>query len=118
MDKMNLVDDFNDYLVDWCHKNHFPVPKEQFTEHWKLAWADYVKDVLEPNYDKINQYYTNLEYATTNTNHSFNPITIDEPELDPHDFNSAEDQVVENKTVDKIKQPANDWEVVKKLMES
>lgn len=65
----DVIKDFEEnYLPEWCHKKHLPKPKQQFTEHWQLAWVDYIKEVLNPEWESIRSSYLSMDYKVLNPN--------------------------------------------------
>ena len=98
-----------EYLPEWCHKKHFPKPKRQFTDHWKLAWNDYIKEVLNPNWNSIRANYLNMEFKLQDPNQLITSI--------PEEWNDEVDET-DSELEDITNTPAtkSDWEIVQEML--
>lgn len=60
-----ILEDFPQYLEQWCKTNHKPVPPVGvINKYWQLAWQDYMKNKLVPEWEDIKQDYLDMEMLT------------------------------------------------------
>ena len=95
---MNIADEFDGFYQQWCEKNNVPKQKtDTINKWWKLAWTEFTKDVLVPNWEKNKKQYlemkilTNKEYSERNTNN--NSQDVDNATPVNNDIKSSWDKV-------------------------
>ena len=62
---MNILEDFQPFLKNWCHENHLPVPQEgKLNDVWQRAWQHYMDTYLTEHYTEIKQQFLDLKVLT------------------------------------------------------
>ena len=63
-----ILEEFPRYLEEWCKKNHKPVPPVgTINKFWQLAWQDYMKEKLVPQWEDIKEEYLNMDLLNKNS---------------------------------------------------
>ena len=43
---MDLMKEFEEYLPKWAEEKMQPIPTQEHTERWNIAWGDFLKEHL------------------------------------------------------------------------
>lgn len=95
---MDILKEFENYLPKWSEEKHLPIPTKQQADRWNVAWSDFVKDFLNPNYKELAQEYKNMQ-------------------LKPKDYvETVEEEEEEEQIEEPVQEQLSDWELVQKFM--
>ena len=61
---MDLMKEFEEYLPKWAEEKMQPIPTQEHTERWNIAWGDFLKEHLSEKYDEMANEYLNMQYKT------------------------------------------------------
>lgn len=71
---MQIKEQFDEYYKKWCEKNKKPIQNsEVINKWWKLAWTDFTKEVLVPNWEKIKADYWDMKLLREKDKKSLKP---------------------------------------------
>lgn len=102
---MNIIKEFESYIVEWCETNNKPLFKtDEISKNWQLAWNDFMNGPLKERWGEVVEDYNNMEFLTKTKQRQLEA----QKELD-------EKLKEVNRSDEKPKQKS-DWEIVQQLM--
>ncbi len=62
----DIMASFEEYLIFWCEKKHFPLPTDSqpAPKIWAMAWKGFLQEVLRPNWKILNSQYKQMNFKT------------------------------------------------------
>lgn len=107
---MDLLKEFEEYLPRWSNEKHLPIPTKQHMDRWYRAWNDFVKEELEPRWEKIRTEYKSLDlYHQEDELYAEDIDDTAEPEIEETQEEPEETEEVEQ-------QEKNSWAAIQKIM--
>lgn len=103
---IDFIEEFKEYLPQWCDKNMMPKPKEG-TDKWNMAWYDFMNDVLTPRFNDIAQHYKNMKFKTKHEQQLYDSMSI----------NTKDNSTIQDNGATQEQQgELSDWEKVQQLL--
>lgn len=110
---MDILQMFEEYLPRWSEEKHQPIPTKEHMDRWYIAWNDFIKEVMTPQWDTYKQEYLDMELKT----HADDILEQQQVDLNQLQAELNKQQIVEPVEPIEVEQAKeSDWEKVQRLL--